>query len=495
MKLIVIFSGMASFAQERIFLDEKVRFSNKVAVYNELIILQPIEHSLSVDRLLQALRYVIEKHQVLRTSLIFNNNDNTLKQCITNQHQTFTFMNEQTFENYEELNHIIYQIRINPNLFDLSIGRVFFSQIFRHKQSFNQNNNQLIKNSDIFLVGFHHTVYDGSSLPIFLKHLCFAYNNYKLWSDEEQSLQYIDYSVYERLIDMTSSRQFWHSQLEGYNAERSLSLPIDRRRSFTDQRSGLASVGQISFDKKISTSFLKYASSHQLTPFQLGLATFYVFLFKLTHGQTDLCIASVNANRYRNELQNMIGMFVSTLPYRLQLDSYWSFDELVKYVQEKCLSILEHSHYPLQHILTDFHLNQSNVPFLETMFDFITVSSSTNRLLLEKTTVEQVSLRQIWEVAKFDFSMAFVYNSTSEDDMLSCSFVCSHDLFDETSVAQMARRFQHVFEEIFATKSSVVKMDYSIVSINQLSLILPEEVEEMQTVVFCRPENIIIEGR
>ena len=76
----------------------------------------------------------------------------------------------------------------------------------------------------------------------------------------------------------------------------------------------------------------------------------------------------------RSELQNMIGMFVSTLPYRIQLDSHWSFDELVKHVQEKCLSILEHSHYPLQHILADFHLNQSNVSFLETLFDFITVS-------------------------------------------------------------------------------------------------------------------------
>ena len=90
--------------------------------------------------------------------------------------------------------------------------------------------------------------------------------------------------------------------------------------------------------------------------------------------------SSINANRYRSELQNMIGMFVSTLPYRLQLDSHWSFDELVGHVREKCLSILQHSHYPLQHILADFHLNQSNVSFLETMFDFITVPSNVDQL-------------------------------------------------------------------------------------------------------------------
>ena len=53
--------------------------------------------------------------------------------------------------------------------------------------------------------------------------------------------------------------------------------------------------------------------AHQLTPFQLGLATFYAFLFKLTHGQTDLCISCVDANRHRSELQDMIGMFVAII--------------------------------------------------------------------------------------------------------------------------------------------------------------------------------------
>ncbi|CAF4394186.1 unnamed protein product, partial [Adineta steineri] len=134
-------------------------------------------------------------------------------------------------------------------------------------------------------------------------------------------------------MDMSVSRRFWHSQLEGYNTECSLSLPVDQQHSSTNQqRSGLASIAEIIFDDEICASFLNYASSHHLTLFQLGLSVFYVFLFKLSHGETDLCIGSVNANRYRSELVNMIGMFVSTLPYRVEIDPNWSFDEVVKYV-------------------------------------------------------------------------------------------------------------------------------------------------------------------
>jgi hypothetical protein len=307
-------------------------------------------------------------------------------------------------------------------------------------------------------------------------------------------LQYIDYAVHERLIDTTSSQEFWNSQLAGYNLQRPLELPLDRHRSSTDQRSGIASLARISFNNKISTAFINYASSHQVTPFQLGLATFYVFLSKLTHGETDLCITSINANRYRSELQEMIGMFVATLPYRIQLDSQWSFDQLVEHVRIKCLSILEHSHYSLQHILADVQLNQSNVSFLDTVFDFITVSSEVGSFSLDGAILEQMSIEQSSEVAKFDFSMAFAYNPTSDDNQLSCSFVCSCDIFDKTTVALISQRFEYFFDQIFGTSSDMNLRNDSMISINKLSVILREEAEEMEGIVFCRLENTANEG-
>ncbi|CAF4261909.1 unnamed protein product [Adineta steineri] len=293
---------------------------------------------------------------------------------------------------------------------------------------------------------------------------------------------------------MTLSQQFWLLELKGYNLTRQLSLPVDRQRSLTEQRSGLASSAQMTFDDEICASFLNYASSHHLTLFQLGLSIFYVFLFKLTHGQSDLCIGSINANRYRSELVNMIGMFVSTLPYRFELDPHWSFDEVVKYVREKCLSILEHSHYPLQHILSDLHFTQSNVSFLETMFDFITVSDEDNDLCLNGANLEEVSLNLSYEMAKFDFSLSFIYNPSSDDNRLCCSFICSSDLFDETTVGKIGRRFQYVLEQLFSSKSSTNYIDLCCTSISKVDLILPEEVEERQAIMFHRLENISNEG-
>jgi non-ribosomal peptide synthetase component F len=190
----------------------------------------------------------------------------------------------------------------------------------------------------------------------------------------------------------------------------------------------------------------------------------------------------------------MIGMFVATLPYRIKLDPHWSFDELVKHVREKCLSILEHSHYPLQHILADSHLNQSNVPFLETVFDFITVSSDANDTSFGEATFEEVTLQQSYTVAKFDVSATFVYNSRANNNKLSCYFVCSRDLFDETTIARTAGRFEHLFEQLFSTNPGASLINQSITSISKLSLILPNECDEIRAVIFRRLESIVNEG-
>ncbi|UJR12902.1 hypothetical protein I4U23_017076, partial [Adineta vaga] len=299
--------------------------------------------------------------------------------------------------------------------------------------------------------------------------------------EDEESLQYIDYTVHERNIDMTSSHEFWYLQFEGYNLEHRLSLPVDQHYTSNDQRSGFASTAQISFDRQISTSFLDYASIHDVTPFQLGLAIFYSFLFKLTHDQNDLCVTCLNANRYRTELQNMMGMFVSTLPYRIQLNTHWSFNELVKHVREKCLSILEHSHYPLQNILTDLHLNQSTVPFLQISFDLMTIFSSINQFSFDDVSLKPVLLEKLFEAAKFDFLLRFVYNSTSDDNILSCHLICSRDLFEDTTIAKIGQRFQYFFEQLFSMDFDVNQTDLIISPVTKLSLILPDELAQGRT--------------
>ncbi|CAF4103696.1 unnamed protein product, partial [Adineta steineri] len=504
-----IMKAKASLAQERIFLDEQIRFSSTDISTNNMYVIPLIyrissmNDHISISQLQHAFQSIIRKHKILRTALYLNVNDTITQHYLdTNasisdkKSSRFSILNLPNEEH--EQNEIVKKILNQSDLFDLSVGHVINCHVLRRDQSnhsFTQNNYDLLTKDDLILFTIHHAYFDGASTSIFIRDLSLAYQSNGLLPIDDNSLQYIDYSIHEQIMDMSSSQEFWQLELKRYNVGRQLSLPVDRQRSSTSQqRSGLASSAEISFVDEICRSFLNYASSHHLTLFQLGLSIFYVFLFKLTHGENDLCISSINANRYRSELVDMIGMFVSTLPHRVELDLHWSFDEVVKYVQEKCLSILEHSHYPLQHILADLRLTQSNVSFLETKFDFITVSKDVNYLSLNGVNLEEVSLNESYEIAKFDFSLIFLYNSSSDDNHLSCSFVCSRDIFDGTTVTNIGRRFQHVLEQLFSSNSISNCIDLCCTSISKVDLILPEEVEEREAIMFHRLENIINEA-
>ncbi|CAF1397991.1 unnamed protein product, partial [Adineta steineri] len=503
----------ASFAQQRIFLDEQIRFSSNQTTMNNMYVIPLLyrisstNDHVSITRLHHAFQCVITKHHILRTALYIEDTHGTIiQQCldaniILDDHiksRELTIVNLHNDE-HRHMSEIIGEILNEVDLFDLSKGRVIRCHILRHcrqsQDSISCENDDLLSENDHILVSIHHTMFDGASTSIFLRDLSLVYQSDGSLFMDENTLNYIDYSVHEHVMNMSLSREFWQLELKGYSIARQLSLPIDRQRSSTNQQgSGLASSAQITFDDEICTSFLNYASSHHLTLFQLGVSIFYVFLFKLTHGETDLCISSINANRYRNELQDLIGMFVSTLPFRVELDCHWSFDEVVKYVQEKCLSVIEHSHYPLQHILADLHVTQSNPAFLETMFDFITASKDMGHFRLNDANLEQVSLEKSAEVTKFDFSLRFEYNPASDDNQLSCSFVCSHDLFEKSTISKIAQRFQYMFEQLFQTQpSNTTVMNVSSL-INKISLILPEEAEEMELAVFHRLDNIMNEA-
>lgn len=485
--------GLASYAQERVILDQQLRFSDAVAVYNELVVVKIVTGSLSTSRLQRTLRELCKKHKTLRTSLIFDTENSTLKQYITDEHPMDTWTTDRIFKNEDEMIKIIYQTATDAHLFDVSNGRVFNCQILRQEKYADDDFEKIIE-GDLILFAFQHVAFDLLTSQIFLNDLCSTYNSDEKWTETEQSLEYIDYSVHERTMDMTTSSQFWCKQLEGYNLENGLSLPVDRYRSSINRRSESASVVEISFDQHVSTAFLNYASSHQVTLFQLGLAVYYTFLFKLTHGQKDICVSSFDANRHRTEVQQIIGMFVATFPSRLQVNSRWTFGELVAQVREKCSSIFEHSHYPLKNILADSQQNPSNVPFLETVFDFTTIPANVDRLSFDGAILGQSSLPPSCEVAKFDFLLRFVHNPRLNDGKLSCRFICSADLFDQTTVITISRRFQYLFKQLFLPTANAVEFSTSPTAIEKLSLILPEEKEELQRTIFCRLPNVNEEG-
>ena len=88
----------------------------------------------------------------------------------------------------------------------------------------------------------------------------------------------------------TVSITFWHEILRDYESDRILPLPNDRQLVCVDARTDRVWSITFYFNSDISRALVDYASTANTTPKLLLLTCYYIFLFKLTNGEKDLCV-------------------------------------------------------------------------------------------------------------------------------------------------------------------------------------------------------------
>ncbi|CAF1345826.1 unnamed protein product [Adineta steineri] len=219
---------------------------------------------------------------------------------------------ETTYETDEQFNEILHDEKRNPHFFDLAQGLVFRCHVIYYKQIFSDH---LLSHKDLLSFNFHHALFDFSSMNIFLHDLNQAYTTGQLLYDNNTNLRYLDYAVIEQQMSMAGATIFWLDALHGCKLDQPLSLPFDRYRLSNEHRTGRGTSISFDFGQDLSHDFLTHASSNSISLEHLTFAIYFIFLFKLTNGQTDLCLAiNINNNRYKDELKSIIGLFANVVP-------------------------------------------------------------------------------------------------------------------------------------------------------------------------------------
>ena len=281
----------------------------------------------------------------------------------------------------------------------------------------------------------------------------------------------------EQEMPMTGASMFWRDALHGCNLDRSLPLPYDRYRLSGEHRSGRGTTVSFDFGQDLSHTFLAHASSNNINPQHLVLASYYVFLFKLTNGEQDICIGMNTHGRYKEELMRVIGMFVNAIPLRCQLDPYWSFHQLVQCVAEMMKNSMEYSYFPLQRILAQ-HSNTAKPTFLDTSFVFGSYLDQKNAVMVGHTQLERrsatIEISEDEIMSKFDFDLTVQHNLST--NQLSCKINASLDLFNVETIDKIAQRFHRTLEGLI--NGTEVDMKKPIC---ELSLVLPDESASIQS--------------
>ena len=287
----------------------------------------------------------------------------------------------------------------------------------------------------VLAVTMHHIVSDGWSIDVFLDELCRGYAAHvdgKPAQLPPLPVQYIDFAAWQRQRfadgQLTSQLSYWRDVLAG--APTLLELPTDRPRP--EAQSYRGAVHTMSIDAPLAALVSLRAREQGVTSFMTLLAAFGVALNRWS-GQDDMVIGFPAAGRGRSELEPLIGMFVNTVPIRLQVPAGTSFGSLLTQVRSRTVDALTNQDVPFEKLVDELGVTRSLSwsPVFQVMF--ISQQSRPAPPLPAGLRVEPISAEDS-TTAKFDLTLAIAERA----DGMTVSLEYDRALFDAATIERFA---------------------------------------------------------
>jgi amino acid adenylation domain-containing protein/non-ribosomal peptide synthase protein (TIGR01720 family) len=215
---------------------------------------------------------------------------------------------------------------------------------------------------------FHHVLLDGRSFPVVLREVFEFYA--AMTGARELDLPtprpYREYIEFLRGLDLSAAEAFWRHRLSGF----SVPTPLGVDRPTGDHRHGaIQGVSERRLSPATTAALREFAATQRVTLNTL-LQTAWAVLLSRYSGEEDVVFGATRACRRSAfpDADEMVGLFINTLPLRVRVNSERHLAELLKEVRAQQVGMREYEHTPLVKVQ-----GWSDVPRGRTLFDTILV--------------------------------------------------------------------------------------------------------------------------
>ena len=401
-------------AQKRMYILRQLEGSNTSYNTPGAII---IEGALDREKIEDAFRCLMERHETLRTSF-----ELVAETPMQRVHREVDFGITFLEAEEDQLEEMVKGF-IRP--FDLSrapLLRVGLVKVSEEKH--------------ILLFDMHHIISDGVSSSILIREFNTLYNGGKL---PELTIQYKDFSEWQnqmlRSDSMKVQKEYWLGVFSGELPV--LSMPTDYPRPSIQSFEG----NSISFemDGDLVKGLSHIASKRGATLYMVLLAAYNILLSKYS-GQEDIVVGSPIAGRRHADLEGVIGMFVNTLAMRNNPGSFKTFSQFLNEVKENALKAYANQDFQFEELVESLNLNRdlSRNPLFNTMFVLQNVEAS-------ELSIENLNFKPYEfdiKVSKFDLTLEAI--QVNEKMVFTLEY-CTK-LFKKETIERLADHYKNILE-------------------------------------------------
>ena len=291
---------------------------------------------LDVTALRKAVAAVIERHEILRTTL--EEHDGIVYQRVHATLEVAVPIAE--IGSDAELSALAAELTAQP--FDLALGPPFRIIVVRRPGM-----------HDVVLLCMHHTCVDGWSVGVLLSDLAAWYDAVKSGDPPvlpPLPVQYTDFAEWQRSWARTDLYRehldWWRTYLVGAPAV--LDVAPARPRTAPPDRAGVSR--RVAFGGEVVATVGRTARELGVTVNAVLLAAWAALISRRT-GRTDLVIGTPASGRADPATDRLIGAFMNSLPVRIDLSRAATFADLADHVQQQLLDVLARQDVPFDAIV------------------------------------------------------------------------------------------------------------------------------------------------
>ena len=216
-----------------------------------------------------------------------------------------------------------------------------------------------------FIINMHHLISDAWSAGLGASEIIKIYT--RLIKNE-----HIDDITYPTYIDYINSEQEYF-QSEKFNKDKSFwnslfkSVPdVSTIPSSIDNKSNLPCCSnrvQFTMPNKVLNEINDLCKSNRFSIFNFFMSVFAIYIGKVS-GLDEFVVGTPVLNRCNIKEKHTSGMFVSTVPLKMELGGNIQFAELASTVSSKFFNIFKHQKYPYLSLLKDLRSKDKSIPNL-----------------------------------------------------------------------------------------------------------------------------------
>ncbi|CBG67541.1 putative non-ribosomal peptide synthetase [Streptomyces scabiei 87.22] len=300
--------------------------------------------------------------------------------------------------------------------------------------------------SHVLLLVVHHIAADGASLRPLAEDITAGYRartGDTAAGFPELTVQYPDFAIWQRetlAADLPRQIAYWKQHLDGLPPE--VTFPGDRPRPAVATHRG----DHVEFPvaPELYRRMLDLAGRTRTTPFMVLQAAVSLLLTRLGAGE-DIPLGGVIADRPDSVLDDVVGVFINTLVYRMDTSGDPSFEELLVRVRETGLAAYAHQGVPFERLVEELNpeRSRSRHAFFQVMLAWLDLTEA--RFDLPEVTADPGPVTS--GTAKFDVHFDC---HVHESGGLLCRLEYATDLFDRRTAESFATRFVRVLEGVTA---------------------------------------------